>query len=95
MQAVMLLWRNCFDCCRQAAYDFRNLQCRKDVLPDEIYLSLHILDVGGGDNHSVLVRYDDDVLTIGAIRSESVVTASPHLIAISPQPVAGLFYLLH
>ena len=65
------------------------------MFPEVIDFCLHAADVGGGDDHGVLVRNHDYVLAVGSVCTECIVTASPHLLAVSVQPVAFLYVLEH
>ena len=60
------------------------------MLPNEVQLALKVLNVGGDGNNSILVGYDDDILTACAIGTETAGTATPHLVAVALHPVAGI-----
>ena len=60
------------------------------MFPDEIDLTLHIRDICSGHHHCIFIRYHYDILTVGSVRAEGVIAASPHLVAVALEPVAGL-----
>ena len=57
------------------------------MIPHLVDLSPHVLGIRSRDNHDVLVGYDYDVLAVCSVCAECIVTASPHLIAVTLHPV--------
>ena len=64
-----------------------NLKRRKNIFPHLVDLSPHVLGIRSCGNHDVLVGYDYDILTRCTVCAECIVTASPHLIAVTLHPV--------
>ena len=60
------------------------------MFPDQIDLSLHIRDIRSGHHHCIFIRYHYDILTVGSVCAVGVIAASPHLVAVALEPVAGL-----
>ena len=48
---------------------------REDVLPDEVEFFLHVAEVGGDSYDGVLLGHHEDILSLCAVGTESVVAA--------------------
>ena len=57
------------------------------MFPNHVQFGLHVADVCRSDDNSVFFGQDDNELSVGAVGTESVMSASPHLIAVALQLV--------
>ena len=57
------------------------------MIPDQVQLFLHVPDLCSSYYHGILFGKYKDVLSVSAVRPESVVAAAPHLVALALQPV--------
>ena len=66
------------------------LQGWQDVIPYEVLLSLHVVQLGCIDDYSIFLWNDDDVLPASSISTERIMAATPHLVAITLHPITIL-----
>ena len=60
------------------------------MIPNQIELTLKILNIRGNGYDGVLIGNHNNILASGSISTEAARTATPHLIAITLHPVTGL-----
>jgi hypothetical protein len=59
-------------------------------IPYQVDFILHVSGFTGDGDHDILVGHHNDILAKSAVSTVSIVTATPHLITITLQPVTGI-----
>src|SRR5258706_6944627 len=75
-------------------WQFFVFKSRVNILPDQVKLGLHVRGFGSDGHHGIEFRPDENILAEGTVSTVRIMAAPPHLVAISLQPIARVFFWL-
>src|SRR5258706_7260448 len=75
-------------------WQFFVFKSRVNILPDQVKLGLHVRGFGSDGHHGIEFRPDENILAEGTVSTVRIMAAPPHLVAISLQPNARVFFCL-